>query len=214
MRTTKIVYIILWAITVLPLIIFNLNKIIVRKDDGIHSIKLGRLIVILILAIFITMTLLRTYTISIDYQPKLVSDRFITSLSKDSFDEAKNTFDKLLYEDMDSELLHDIYNDVPKNGGRYQLGENVAAKYFFDKPYFPSVNVTEDQTDVVCVVLRIDQTITNDDDEYSHYILRLRKVDDIKWRIDACIEANEEAVKYADRYNLIKHENAGTWYKF
>lgn len=214
MGTTNIVFIVLWVMTVLPLVLFNINKIIVKKDDGNRAIKVPRLIVIVTLTLIISFVLLGTYNVTIDYQPKLVSDRFINTLTADSFENAKEDFDPLLHKDMDSQALEDMYNAIPHKGGRFQVGERVLAKYFHDREDFPSDNVSEGQEDVVCVILRVDKTGEGKSDTYTHHIIRLRLVDDIRWKIDGYMEVSEEALIYAERYALIKKEHAGTWYRF
>lgn len=210
MATAKIVFILLWMVFILPLIFFNIGKMYRKKEGEKPRLNIPVVTSIAILAILITLILLNTYNITIDYQPVLVADRFVNTLSTAEYEEAEKSFKKIVVNESIEDDINEIFSSVPEKGGRYQIGSIIRAKYFYDKEFFPSENVKENQSDVVCVMVRID----NNNPQYDYFIIRMRKTDKIKWRVDAVMRANEESVSYAKKYDLISTEHSGTWYKF
>jgi len=212
MATARIVFTLLWMVTVLPLVFFNLEKFYIRNEGEKPKPNIPVIASIAVLAIVITIILAKTYNFTIDYQPVLVADRFINTMSTDEYEEAQQDYSKLLLvspEDIEGEI-NELFQAVPARGGRYQLGTIIRAKYFYDKEFFPSENVEKDQADVVCVMVRID----NGQGPYDYFIIRMRKIQEYKWRIDRVMKASEEAVAYGQKYDLIPKEHGGTWLKF
>jgi len=210
MQTAKLIYILMAVLTIIPLIVFNFKRLTINKEGENPRLNIGVIVLIALAGTILSIFIFTLYRFTINYQPQLVLERFIRSYSsvasgnieKNEFlEETKSICTPELFELLSEE------DNIKENIARFQLGEIIYPKYYFDKDIFEKVEgINENDRRPIYILAMVEIG------ELKKYYITLLDIDGNRWFIDSFNEASQEVVDYAYRYNLMKSEHANKWF--
>jgi len=218
MRTAKTIYIAIAALTIIPLIVFNIKRFIIKKEGEHPKLNIVRILSVLSGSILLGVFLLTLYRFTLDYQTQLVLERFVRAFSSvvaekieyDDFLEETENICTPEFLSQENRCLSDIKIDQQFDSKTvsFQLGENILPKYYVDQEFFPDMEgANKIDTHPVFMVSMIDYGGTR------KFYVALMRIKGNKWYIDSFNEASENLVQYAYRYNLMKSEHSNKWFR-
>ncbi len=225
MHTAKLIF---WAIailTILPFIAFNCKRMTVKKEGEKPRPNIKAIVFISVGAVILSLFIFSLYTFTINYQPHLVLERFITSyasvisgkIDQDKFFEEIDSISGPQLNSGNTKLVEMIENDyividtmVKGNNVRFQLGEIIIPRHYVDKDVFiqiEGVKKTDENPIYMLSMIEIG--------EARKYYILLLDLDDAgnKWKVLGIDEASEETVDYAYKNKLMKTEYANKWFE-
>lgn len=195
MKTTLFIYILMGVLFILPLVLFNIRKIWVRRPPDPMKFRPGRFVFILLASAFIVtflvtayqQTMLRRYEIAIERAAQQHAEAIVGTRSLDDYrgyllDNGTET----LQESLDATEFPD-YGDA--NEVRFQISKNYLPKYWQEMDEFVKAPVDESGENPIYVMYKL---VCNDREDY--YVMRLR-YDGERWKYEWFGNANEVQIK-------------------
>ena len=207
MKTTLAIYILLGILFIVPLILFNIRKIWVKKPPDPVKFKPVRFTVIALLCVFIAVFLTTAYRLTLQNRYEIATERLaeqhaqaiVGSQTIDDFRAflAENGTENL--EASLAEMEFPDYGDVSE--ARFQLSDWCIPRYWEGNEAFEQVEVL-DSNNPVYILYRMVAGDRND-----LILVRMRNTDD-GWKYDAISMATEEQI------DVVKAplEKTGKWY--
>lgn len=214
MQTARLIYISIGVLIILPLIAFNAKRFKIRKEGENSRLNIKSIILISLASLIIGVFIFTHYKFTIDYQPQLVLERFVSSYSEvesgrikqaDFLEKTKNLCSPGLLSSL-TEHLESGQNKT-ENQVRFQLGEIIYPKNYMEQDIFPTVKDAEKEAQRPIYILAMIEF-----DKTRKEYIALMDIDNNKWFIDSFEEASEEIVEYANRYKFMKSEHANKWF--
>ncbi|HHY24470.1 MAG TPA: hypothetical protein GX527_09600 [Clostridiaceae bacterium] len=218
MGTAKIIYISIAALTIIPLIAFNIKRFTIRKEGEHPKPNIIRILLVLGGSILLGIFLFTLYKFTLDYQTQLVLERFVRSYSSAvvgeiEYDEFLKQTESICTPDFmsrENRCLSEIEADQKLGTATvsFQLGENILPKYYIEQEFFPDIEgVNKNDTKPIFMISMIDYSGSR------KFYISLMHIKGSKWYIDSFDEASEGLVEYSYRYKLIRPEHSNKWYK-
>ena len=210
MKTTLIIYIALWVLTVIPLITFNIKRMRVKNPPDPPHVNVRFTVIICVLAVFITGFLFMAYKDTINTRYEIAAERYITQHAEylvGNTDEKGflNSTKNMRTDSYDTSGLSEV---LGKSGSaktaKFQIGSWIIPKYYKDNPHFPKAEVKGDQNPVYLVYLMVA------DGKREDYIIRMTRNKDLSWKIDYQGIATNKEMKVAA--SGMPSEINGKWY--
>lgn len=212
MKTTLIVYIVIGVLFIVPLILFNLRRIFVRKPPAPMKINWGRAAFVVLLSGFLAFFLVCSYntTIASRYEiaTEKIADMHAQMLTEQvSADEFRTFVTENGTELVGESLENADLTDLP--GGqeevRFQLGNRMTPRYWEDEDAFPHTEVLGDESPVY-LMYKLEAG-----GETRFYTIRLRQVDG-GWKYDWFGNATQEQIDAMDSGRYLPNAQNGKWY--
>ena len=209
MQTAKFVYILMWALFIVPLIGFNVKRLSVKKYGEKRSIKWGFIAFLTALCVFISVFLLFAYKMTVDTRYELAAERYIDLHAEYvtgqlTYDEYITQSGSMQTPDADTAAFTSTIaniQDSAKESIRFQIGNWIIPKYFQDDENFPKTEVI-DANNPVFVVYLLDtgspDTITDDKTTLEYYLIEMVWSDDGGWKIAYHAPATDAQLKSAN----------------
>lgn len=184
MKTTLVIYITMGILFVVPLILFNIKKIWVRRPPNPVKFKLSRFIVITVLSLFIIAFLVTAYSETMRnryeiWTEKIAEKQSEVLLGKCSVSDFRNFVVK---NGTDSAAASFDTTAFPGAGNyssvSFQFTGSVTPSIWGGKDYFEQVPYNDGADNPIYVLYMID---TGDSEDY--YVIRLIKTDS-GWKYD------------------------------
>ena len=221
MQTAKFIYILMWALFIVPLIGFNVKRFSVKKYGEKRSIKWGFIAFLTALCVFISVFLLFAYKMTVDTRYELAAEKYIDLHAEYvtgqlTYDEYITQSGSMRTADADTGAIsQELANiqDTSKESVRFQIGNWITPKYFQDDENFPKTEVIDDDNPVFLVYL-LDMgspdTVSDDETTLKYYLIEMVWSDDGGWEIAYHAPATDEQLESAKK-NLPSLIN-GKWF--
>ena len=208
MQTTKFIYILMWALFIVPLIGFNVKRFSVKKYGEKRSVKWGFIAFLAALCIFLSVFLLFAYKMTVDTRYELAAEKYIDLHAEYvtgqlTYDEYITQSGSMRTADADTGAIsQELANiqDTSKESVRFQIGNWITPKYFQDDENFPKTEVIDDDNPVFLVYL-LDvgspDTVSDDETTLQYYLIEMVWSDDDGWEIAYHAPATDEQLKSA-----------------
>ncbi len=207
MKTTLMVFILMGVLFIVPLILFNIRKIWVKKPPDPVKFKPVRFTVITLLSVFIVVFLVTAYHATINNRYEIAIERLaqqhaeaiVGNQSMDDFRTFLTANGTERMEDSVAEMEFPDYGDVSE--AKFQLSNWCIPKYWTEKGGFEQVEVLGDENPVY-ILYRMTAGDRND-----LILVRMVKTED-GWKYDAIDTPTKEQI------GVIKEpkEKTGKWY--
>jgi len=206
MQTAKFIYILMWALFIVPLIGFNVKRLSEKKYGEKRSIKWGFIAFIAALCVFISVFLLFAYKVTLDTRYELAAERYIDLHAE--YVTGQLTYDEYISQsalletpDADTAAFTDALantKDSPKESVRFQIGNWITPQYYQDDESFPKTEVV-DANNPVFVIYLLDvgdpDTIADDKTTLEYYLIEMIWSDGGGWKIAYHAPATDEQLK-------------------
>jgi len=212
MQTTKMIYLVMLILLIVPLVGFNIKRMSVRQLGAKRRIKWGVVIVIAALTIFISGFLYTAYKITVDTRYELAAERYIDLHAE--YVTGQITYDEYIAKtapmrtiDADTSALKDqlaTADGTTRKAVRFQISSWIIPKYFADIPSIPPVTVIDSENPVF-LIYRFD-----DASSVSYYLIEMIRNDSGGWKIAYHIKASD-AQYDSVKTNLPSLKN-GKWF--
>ena len=209
MKTTQVIYWVIWLLIVLPLVLFNIRKILVKEPLQKLKIRWKTFVIVLVCIILSSVFLFSAYRVTITTRYEIAAERVITAHAKyllGSYD--YNGFKAELQEQSSEQYQNTIKEEDFFTGKaqtvRFQIGDWIIPKYYTDKDVLPSTTVLNNENPVYIFYL------LEHDGKRDYYYMRLVRQENHSWRVDAHSPASEEQLD-TYRKNLPSTES-GKWF--
>ncbi|HJD23303.1 MAG TPA: hypothetical protein H9694_04065 [Firmicutes bacterium] len=207
MKTTLAIYILLGILFIVPLILFNIRKIWVKKPPDPVKFKPVRFTVIALLCVFIAVFLTTAYRLTLQNRYEIATERLAEQhaqaiVGSQTIDDFRDFLLENGTENLEASLAEmefPDYGDVSE--ARFQLSDWCIPRYWEGNEAFEQVEVL-DSNNPVYILYRMVAGGRND-----LILVRMRNTDD-GWKYDAISMATEEQV------SVVKAplEKTGKWY--
>lgn len=208
MQTAKFIYILMWALFIVPLIGFNVKRLSVKKYGEKRSIKWGFIAFITALCIFISVFLLFAYKVTVDTRYELAAERYIDLHAEYvtgqlAYDEYISQSGSMRTSDADTAALIDALantKDSLKESVRFQIGNWIIPKYYQDDENFPKTEVIDAGNPVFLIYLLdegLTDTASDDETTLKYYLIEMVWSDEGGWKIAYHAPATDEQLKSA-----------------
>ena len=158
MKTTLTVYIVMWLLVVVPLICFNIRKIVAKQPQD-HSVRIRwkTLILVSVTAVLATCFLFAAYQITIQTRYEIASERFINehcdyllgNSTQEQFLSKTAALTTQEYQETFDQMEFGSYQSA--NEVRFQIGDWIIPKYYQDEGVFPPTEILDDENPVYLV---------------------------------------------------------------
>lgn len=181
MGTARLIYISLGILIITPIIAFNIKRFTTKKEGEQPKLNQTAILIVTLICCAVGVFIFSHYKFTSGYQPHLVLERYA------------------------SDYAYELSEG--KESVRFQLGEIIYPRYYFDKDFFPfNLEVDEQDRNPVFIPFMIE---INDE---KVYYMALLDIDEYEWRVHDTIQASEELTEYAVRFNFMKAEHANKWF--
>ncbi len=207
MKTTLAIYILLGILFIVPLILFNIRKIWVKKPPDPVKFKPVRFTVIALLCVFIAVFLTTAYRLTLQNRYEIATERLAEQhaqaiVGSQTIDDFRAFLTENGTENLEASLAEmefPDYGDVSE--ARFQLSDWCIPRYWEGNEAFEQVEVL-DSNNPVYILYRMVAGDRND-----LILVRMRNTDD-GWKYDAISMATEEQI------DVVKapFEKTGKWY--
>lgn len=212
MQTTKMIYLAILILLIVPLILFNIKRMSAKQLGSKRRIKWGVVIVIAVLTIFISGSLFASYKITVDTRYELAAERYIDLHAE--YVTGQITYDEYLAKtapmrtiDADTSTLKDqlaTADGTAKKAVRFQISSWIIPKYFSEIPSLPPIEVLDNENPVF-LLYRFD-----DASAVSYYLIEMIWSDAGGWKIAYHVKASD-AQYDSVKTNLPSLKN-GKWF--
>ncbi len=215
MQTAKLIYLSILALVVIPLIAFNMKRIIIRKPGEKARFQWLPAALISGLIVMVSVFLLLSYRATISNRYEIAAERYgrleaqylSGTMDVDTYMEDSRSLRVPSYEEnglrerLRTELLPGTVH------ARFQISDWIIPKYYAEETAFPATLVIADNNPVY-ILLRFDLG----GEEYTYELIRMvADANQANWKIDYHGPATAEQVKIAG-YALPSHKN-GQWFE-
>lgn len=184
MKTTLFIYIAMGILFVVPLILFNIKKIWVRKPPNPVKFKLSRFIVITVLSVFIITFLVTAYQETIKNRYEIWSEKIAEKqsemiLDKCSISDFKNFIVKNGTDTVAASFDTTVFPEYSNvSSVKFQFSSNITPNIWKDKDYFEQVPYTDGEDNPIYVLYMIQVG-----EQQDFYVIRLKDTDS-GWKYD------------------------------
>lgn len=211
MQTTKIIYLAMLILLVVPLIGFNLKRMSVKSFGEKRRIKWGIVIFIAALTLVVSGFLFAAYKVTVDTRYELAAERYIDLhaeyvTGQISYDEFLAASAPMRTADADTAKLEaelSTGTDV-KKAVRYQISSWITPKYYPTYESFPVVEVLGSENPVF-LLYRFD-----DASDITYYLIEMVRNDQDGWQIAYHAQATD--AQYEDAKSVLPSEKNGKWF--
>lgn len=213
MKNALIIYITMGVLSIIPLLLFNIRKIWVRRPPEPVKFKAGRFCVILGLCLGIGAFLIAGYQATIHNRYEIATERFAQQhaamlvgkasaedfrsfVEKNGTDNALSSFDEVM-----GGTEQELVAGAQPVSVKFMLSNWCTPKYWEGAEGFEQVEILGSENPVYVMYVMDDGT------EQRYYVLRLINTDQ-GWKYDWFGEANEQHRKKIDMPTLLN----GKWY--
>ncbi len=208
MQATLIFYIVVGVLTVVPLLLFNINRVFVRKKPDPLKINWVRGVVILLLCAFIVFFLCSAYNATLHERYEIALERVATAHAELMLDkQTEDGFKQFLMdngtENMKTRLeTLSFGTKATGNEVRFQLSMQCVPKYWEGVEGFEQVAVIDAENPVYLMYL------LEYDGAQEYYAVRLVNTEEQGWLFDWIGEASEQQQKVIK----MPTQKNGKWY--
>ena len=207
MKTTLAIYILLGILFIVPLILFNIRKIWVKKPPDPVKFKPVRFTVIALLCVFIAVFLTTAYRLTLQNRYEIATERLAEQhaqaiVGSQTIDDFRDFLLENGTENLEASLAEmefPDYGDVSE--ARFQLSNWCIPRYWTENEAFEQVPVLGDENPVY-ILYRMTAGERND-----LFLVRMRNTDD-GWKYDTIEMATEEQIQEIKA----PREKTGKWY--
>ena len=207
MKTTLMVYILMGVLFVVPLVLFNIRKIWVKKPPDPIKFKPVRFTVIALLSVFIVVFLATAYNATLHNRYEIAIERLAEQHAQAIVgNQSMEDFRAFLVENGTEDMAEDAASvELPDYGevdeARFQFSDWCIPKYWSDNENFEQVEVLGNENPVY-ILYRMTAGGRND-----LILVRMKNTDE-GWKYDAVSVATEEQI------DTVKEpkERTGKWY--
>lgn len=174
MKTTLLIYIAMGILFVVPLILFNIKKIWVRKPPNPVKFKLSRFIVITVLSVFILTFLITAYNETLKNRYEICAERMAEKqaeviVGKCSISDFRNYVIKNGTDNVAASFDAATFSQYPGvSSVKFQFTSSITPNIWKDKDYFEQVPVADNEDSPIYVLYMIQSGDTQD-----FYMIRL-----------------------------------------
>lgn len=211
MQTAKFVYLIMWALIVLPLFGFNVKRLSERKFGEKRKIKWPFIAFMTVLMAFVTIFLISAYRVTLDTRYELAAERYIDLhaeyiTGQIEYDEYISQSTPLLEEGADTAGFTDSLAALDKREDivRFQISSWITPKYYQDEESFPKVEVIDANNPVFVIYLIDDGTAQ------TYYLIEMVWHDDGGWKIAYQASATKEQFDAGEK--ALPSQINGKWF--
>lgn len=213
MRTTFIVYLVIWTMIVLPLLAIGIRRVIVRRIGEKTKIRWGIAAAFLVAIIGVTAFILTAYQVTVTSRYELAAERyvdlhaeFVAGLRTKEAYQAEIDSLRAPGAAPESFSLFDeevFATPVSNNAIRFQISSWIIPKYYADDPVFPETTVIDENNPVFVIYL-----LENGTDQ-TYYLLRMQEDTD-GWKITYQAKATQDQIKAAQ--SALPSQKNGQWF--
>lgn len=215
MKTTLIVYILIGALFLVPLFLFNIRRIFVRKPPAPMKINGGRAAFVLLFSAFLVFFLVNAYHVTISSRYEIIAEKIadmhaqmrMGQISVEEFQTfVKDNGTELVGESLEHMDFSDETNQAagPKLV-RFQLGNRMTPNYWEKDDAFPKAKILGDESPIY-LLYKMEQG-----SDTRFYTLRLRQIDG-GWQYDWLGNATQEQIDSMNKGRYLPNEKNGKWY--
>lgn len=212
MQTTKLIYLAMWLLLVVPLIGFNIKRMSIKPFGDKRRVKWAITLFVAFVAIFISAFLFFAYKVTIETRYELAAERYIDLHAEYvtgqlTYDEYINATAPMRTKDADTS---DLKNQLDSSGlsvskVRFQIGSWITPKYYGTYSSFPKVESLGDENPVFLLYRFDDESA-----EFSYYLIEMVWNDAEGWKI--AYHARATDAQYKEGKSVLPTELNGKWY--
>jgi len=214
MQTAGIIYIVMWALFVVPLIGFNIKRFSSRKMGEKRKPKWFFLTFVFVLTIIVSVFLYSAYTYTVHSRYELAAERYIDTHAE--YVTGQITYEEYLAKtagirtaDADTSSLKDelaLSDQTTPKSIKFQIGNWITPKYYTNSDLYPVTAAINDQNPVFLWYRLVDGNTT------SIYLIEMVWNDAKGWQIAYHARATDEQAKSQDVLNALPSLINGKWY--
>ena len=212
MKATLILYIVMGALFLVPLILFNIRRIFVRKPPAPMKINWSRGLFLLVFSAFLVFFLVCAYRTTLESRYEIAVERIAEQhASMLTGDQTAEAFRKYVQDNGTEQVSESLeaadLTDLPVNGSqaRFQISNWLTPKYWEEDDAYAKTEKLGDENPVY-VMYRMESG-----GQRKLYTVRMRKTDD-GWKYDWFGNATEEQIKSMEKGRRLPQETNGKWY--
>lgn len=212
MKATLILYIVMGALFLVPLILFNIRRIFVRKPPAPLKINWGRGLFVVLFSAFLVFFLVCAYRTTMESRYEIAAERIAEQhASMLAGNQSAEDFRQYVLdngtEDVSESLRAADLTDLPVAGdqARFQISSWLTPKYWEEDDAYAQTEKLGDENPVY-IMYRMEAG-----GQRKLYTVRMRKTDD-GWKYDWFGNATEEQIKSMEKGRRLPSENNGKWH--
>lgn len=213
MQTTRVIYLVLWAMFVIPLLTMGIRHMFIRRIGEKTRIRPGVIITTVVVAAVVSVFLFAAYRTTLTSRYELAAERYVELHAgflvgaKDA-DSYQKEVDQLRITATDPEAFA-LFDQALKADSlktrtvSFQISSWITPKYYQDDPAFPETTVIGDDNPVFVVYL------FEEESGQTYYLLRMEKQGD-GWKVTYQGLASEGQIKAAQ--SALPSQKNGQWF--
>lgn len=215
MQTTLYVYLIMWTMIVLPLLVFNVKRMSIKRLGEKRRPKWGFISFVAVFIVLVSVFLYSAYTYTIKARYELAAERYISLHAE--YITGQITYEAFLAKtsdlrtsDADTSHLQDelaLSNDATPKSVQFQIGNWITPKYYLENDLYPDTTPIDEQNPVF-LWYRM-----NDAESSTIYLIEFVWSDTNGWQVAHHARATEEQANTSEVKNSLPSLINGKWYR-
>ncbi len=214
MQTTKFIYIMMCVLFILPLVAFNIKRIVTKRPEGVWRIKWPFLGFIVALSALLITFLVMAYQTTLFTRYEIAAERYIGyhaeyATGKINLEEYITATDKLRVEPLEpgqAEALLALAG-APTKAVRFQFGDAILPEKYKDWAELAAVDLV-DKENPIWIIYSIDNAKTQ-----QYYLICLRWTETEGWKVLEHIAAPENlGQQFPGISQYIPNAKNGKWF--
>lgn len=213
MKTTLVAYIVIGVLFIVPLVLFNIRRIFVRKPPAPMKINWGRAAFVVLFSAFLVFFLVCAYNTTMTSRYEIVTEKIAEMHAKLLTGQASEEEFRAFVVENGTELVEESLDSVDLSdlpGGqeevRFQLGDRMTPRYWQEEEAFPQTEVLDSESPIY-LMYKLEAG-----GETRFYTLRLRQVEGT-WKYDWLGNATDEQLEVMDSGRYLPNAQNGKWYE-